>query len=159
MGATYAKIYLHIVFSTKYREPSITLDIRDRFYRFIGGVVRDERGFLDAIGGMPDHLHMLVGWRTSPGVASLLQAVKSRSSGWLHENFADKKNFRWKNGYSVFSVRESQREKVKNYIENQEENRKRRSYQQELEALLIARGLVIQDQDKLPAGSVSGSQG
>ncbi len=80
MGGTYSNIRLHVVFSTKNREAWIQPQIQERLYPFLGGIVREQSGKLMEIGGMPDHLHMLIGWRTDESISTLLRNVKSRSS-------------------------------------------------------------------------------
>ena len=85
MGSTLHNILLHIITSTKHREPYITEDIRERLYQYIGGTVRGEGGILIEIGGVEDHIHMLVKWRTDATIADLMRDVKGGSSGWVHD--------------------------------------------------------------------------
>ena len=81
---TFTKLYYHLVFSTKGRRPLIDPDWEDRLYGYIGGIIRQERGVLLAVGGMPDHVHLLVGNRPDAALSDLLREIKSHSSGWLH---------------------------------------------------------------------------
>jgi REP element-mobilizing transposase RayT len=118
MPGTYSQILLHLVFSTKNRANLIKPEIQSRLYEYIGGIVRSERGTLYAIGGMPDHLHLLLRWRTDGSVADLMRTVKARSSRWIHDTFPAFEGFAWQEGYSVFSVSKSVESKVKAYIEN-----------------------------------------
>src|SRR5437016_207962 len=112
MPGTFSNIRLHIVFSTKRREPLITTGLQPRLYKFIGGIVRDERGKLVEIGGVADHVHLLVSWRTDATIADLVKNVKARSSAWIHRTFPDARRFRWQEGYGVFTVSHSQVPKV-----------------------------------------------
>ena len=93
MPGTYSQIILHVVFSTKQRRLWITPDIQARLYEYVGGIIRAEKGTLHAIGGMPDHLHILLPWRTDGAVSDLMRTVKARSSRWVHETFPDSSAF------------------------------------------------------------------
>lgn len=136
MASTFANLLYHIVFTTKGRAPSIGDEIRDDLYRYIGGIIRGERGVLLEIGGMPDHLHLLAKLKTDIAVSGLVQKVKGGSSKWLNERPEHGERFEWQAGYGIFSVSESQVEKVRGYIRNQEEHHKRVSFKDELIALL-----------------------
>lgn len=142
MPGTFSNLLYHIVFSTSGREPSITPDIQPRLYRFIGGIVRAEHGVLYTIGGMPDHVHLLVRWRTDESAAYLLRNVKARSSRWVHQTFPGSRSFAWQEGYSIFSVSQSQKPKVERYIATQEQHHRRRDFKKELIALLDAHEVV-----------------
>lgn len=122
MPGTYSTTLLHLVFSTRHRDPLIAADIRDRLYAFMGGVIRDERGSLLVIGGMPDHVHLLVRWNTEHSIAHLARNVKARSTKWIHDTFSDHRAFAWQTGYGVFSVSKSQEATVRAYIDRQEEH-------------------------------------
>lgn len=140
MPGTYSQILLHIVFSTKARRPHIRADIQPRLYPFIGGIIRDAKGVLRAIGGMPDHVHLLVQWRTDDSIANLMRNVKSRSSAWVHQTFPDSAAFAWQEGYAAFSVSKSAEDDVRAYIENQPEHHKQRDFKDELLSLLRLHG-------------------
>lgn len=88
------------------------------------------------MGGVEDHVHILVRGRTDATIADLMRNVKSRSSGWIHDTFAQLKGFAWQEGYAAFSVSASQKRRVMNYIESQEEHHKARSFRDELVAFL-----------------------
>lgn len=138
MPSTWSQILLHIVFSTKRREPLIAPEIQNRLYAYIGGIVRSLGGSLYAIGGMPDHIHLLVRWKTDDSIAGLMRQVKGRSSVWVHETFPDCPDFKWQEGYGVFSVSPSNKEQVEQYILNQEEHHAGRDFKVELVELLRA---------------------
>ena len=136
MPGTYSKILLHIVFSTKGRARLIAPELESRLHPYIGGIVREEQGVLRAIGGTGNHVHLLVGWRTDETVATLVRRAKSGSSQWVHETFPEMEAFAWQEGYGVFSVSASQVERVEQYIQNQAEHHKLRTFEEELVALL-----------------------
>jgi putative transposase len=138
MPGTYSQILLHVVFSTKYRKPWITAEVRERLYSYMGGIVRAQKGVLYDIGGIEDHVHMYMRWRTDGAVSDLMRTVKARSSSWVHENFPRLNAFAWQEGYSVFSVSKSQEPAVKKYIARQEEHHKKEGFKEELLRLLGA---------------------
>lgn len=132
---------MHIVFSTKGRTPWITSEVAERLYRYIGGIVLAERGVLYDIGGVEDHIHMYLRWRTDGAVADLMRTVKSRSSKWVHDTFPDLAAFAWQEGYSVFSVSKSREDAVKAYIAGQAEHHSREDFRTELVRTLAAHGV------------------
>jgi len=132
MPGTYSQLLLHIVFSTKGREPWITADVAERLYPYIGGIIRAEKGVLYAIGGVEDHVHLYLRWRPDGSVADLMRTVKARSSKWVHDTFPNLAAFAWQEGYSVFSVSKSQEEVVKTYIAGQAEHHKKEDFKSEL---------------------------
>jgi REP element-mobilizing transposase RayT len=136
MPGTYSQILLHIVFSTKHREPWITADIAARLYPYMGGIVRAEKGVLYDIGGIDDHVHMYLRWRPDGTVSDLMRTVKARSSRWVHDTFPALGAFAWQEGYSVFSVSKSQEGPVKAYIAGQQEHHKKEDFKSELLRML-----------------------
>ena len=138
MPNTWSQIYLHVVFGTKLRREWITVEIQERLYSFMAGIVKDEECLLYEIGGMPDHVHMLVRQHPRVAVSDLLREVKGRSSGWIHDEFAGMRGFAWQEGYGAFSVSQSQVQRVKEYIEGQPEHHKRMDFKAEYLGLLRA---------------------
>jgi len=144
MPGTYSQILLHVVFSTKGRRPWIVGDLAARLYPYIGGIVRAEKGTLYEIGGVEDHVHMYLRWRTDASIADLMRTVKSRSSKWVHET-AGLAAFAWQEGYSVFTVSKSQEEAVKRYIAGQREHHAVEDFKSELLCLLRAHGVEFEE--------------
>lgn len=142
MAGTYSQLLLHIVFSTKHREPWIAPEIADRLYPYMGGIIRAEKGILYDIGGIEDHVNIYLRWRPDGSVSDLMRTVKARSSKWMHETFSTLSAFAWQEGYSVFSVSKSQEDAVKRYIATQAEHHKKEDFKSELLRLLCARHRV-----------------
>lgn len=138
MPGTYSQILLHFVFSTKHRERWITPEIAERLYPYVGGIIRAEKGTLYDIGGVEDHVHLYLRWRTDVAVSDLMRTVKARSSNWLHETFPRLHGFAWQEGYSVFSVSKSQEGALKKYIAGQHEHHRKEDFKAELLKLLRA---------------------
>ncbi|MCC6659711.1 MAG: IS200/IS605 family transposase [Phycisphaerales bacterium] len=99
MPGTYSQILLHIVFSTKHREPWITADLAERLYPYMGGIVRAEKSVLYDIGGVEDHVHNYLRWRPDESVSDLMRTVKARSSKWVRDTFPTLAAFAWQEGY------------------------------------------------------------
>ncbi len=141
MASTFASVYYHVIFSTKDRYPYIADDVAPRLHGYIGGILRGEKGIPIAIGGTADHVHVLFAMRTEPSLATIVNKIKSNSSKWVHETFADKGKFAWQSGYGVFSVSASNVDDVKAYIASQAEHHRRRTFQEEFVAFLKKHGV------------------
>ena len=136
MPGTYSQMLLHVVFSTKQREPWITPGVAERLYPYIGCIIRTEKGTLYEIGGVEDHIHMYFRWRPSGSVSDLMRTIKARSSKWVHDEFPALASFAWQEGYSLFTVSKSQEAAVKRYIAGQREHHKTEDFKVELLRLL-----------------------
>jgi REP element-mobilizing transposase RayT len=141
MPGTYSQLLLHVVFSTKRREPWVAPEIADRLYPYLGGIIRAEKGVLYDIGGIEDHVHLYLRWQPDGSVSDLMRLVKARSSKWVHDTFPKLGGFAWQEGYSVFSVSKSHEETVKKYIAGQVDHHKKEDFKSELLRLLRAHGL------------------
>jgi len=141
MPSTHLSLHYHIIFSTKNRVPAIAAGWRDRLHAYLGGVVRNlEGGTPEAIGGVADHVHLLIGLRASAKLADVVRDVKAVSSRWVHEEIGNK-NFAWQEGYGAFTVSASQREQVRDYIARQEDHHHKRTFQEEYLDLLKRSGV------------------
>lgn len=136
MANTYTSPHYHIVFSTKNREPWITADIEPRIWAYLGGIATKNRMKPIQIGGVDDHVHVLLGAPATFAPAKVAQLIKGGSSAWIHTEFPELKNFAWQDGYGAFTVSKSGLPKVKDYILNQRDHHQRHSYRDEFLALL-----------------------
>ncbi len=137
MPGTYSQILLHIVFATKKRHPWLTPPVRGRVHDYLGGIVKGEGSVPLRIGGISDHVHLLVKLKTDAQVSTLVRNLKSKSTGWMHKEILGLENFAWQEGYAVFSVSQSGKDAVCAYIENQEQHHKEHGdYRVELLKLL-----------------------
>ena len=137
MASTYTCLLYHFVFSTKERHPWFTPDIRTRVHPYLGGVIKSFQAVPLAVGGVEDHVHMLVQAHQQSDLAGMMRSTKASSSRWIRKTFAIQ-DFGWQNGYGVFTVSASQKARVVRYIEHQEKHHRTRSFQEELELLLKA---------------------
>lgn len=145
MPGTYTQILLHVVFSTKGRTPWIAPDVGGRLHAYMGGVVRAEGATALIIGGVEDHVHLLVRTRPDAAVSDLMRTVKARSSVWVHAEFPALRAFAWQEGYAAFSVSKSQAEAVEGYIERQAEHHRKEDFRSELARLLRAHGVEFEE--------------
>ncbi len=136
MANTYTSITTHFIFSTKKRQPLITATIRERLWAFMGGIARENGMKAHAIGGIEDHVHLLLSMPPTISPAEAMKQIKGASSKWVNQTFPDSMKFSWQAGYGAFSVGLSEIPKVSTYIRNQREHHRSRSFQEEYMAFL-----------------------
>ena len=141
MPTTYTNLLYHIVFSTKQRVPLISDEWKEELYRYIGSIIRAEGGVQIEIGGVNDHVHILVKLKPSVSVSEVLNKIKTNSSKWLNDHKMGMRKFGWQEGYAAFSVSESQVPKLVAYIRNQVEHHRNQAFQEELVELLNRHGV------------------
>jgi putative transposase len=140
MSSTYLSLHYHLVFSTKNRKPMITDEWSSRLHEYLGGTINGLGGFCQAVGGVADHVHLLVSLKATHCLADVLRELKKSASLWVHDEIGEK-SFAWQEGYAAFTVSPTARESVKIYIANQEEHHRRRSFREELIDLLEKAGI------------------
>jgi putative transposase len=133
---SYISSYHHCVFSTKERRPLITPALRERLWPFLGGIARQNKIKAIEIGGVEDHVHMLLSLPASMPIAKAMQLIKGGSSKWVHETFPEHRLFGWQEKYGAFSVSASQLDKIIQYIRNQPKHHKKMTFQEEFLELL-----------------------
>jgi putative transposase len=136
MASSLVKILIHLVFSTRERTPFIDATLSARLYPYMAGSLRGEEATLIALGGMPDHVHVLLRLKADRKLSYLVRDLKAGSSKWVREKSEPVPDFAWQTGYAAFSVSQSQEAKVKAYILNQEAHHRRTSFEEELLDLL-----------------------
>ncbi|SCA63222.1 Uncharacterized protein SCG7109_AK_00090 [Chlamydiales bacterium SCGC AG-110-M15] len=136
MTHSYRVHYFHLVWSTKSRNSWIEQDMQERLYSYLGGVVKNYKGKLIEIGGMPDHVHMLIEFSLLDKFSALLRDIKSCSSMWIRKTFSRKIDFAWQEGFGSFSVSYSAVENVRKYIQNQEQHHASQTFDEEYLRLL-----------------------
>ena len=136
MGQSLVKNYIHIVFSTKYRQPLIDSSIETELHAYLGGICNEMECHTLKVGGYTDHIHILCMLSKKIALVKLLEEVKKSSSKWIKTKGLQYRNFYWQDGYGAFSVSPNQVDNVKNYIANQHEHHRRKSYQEEYRAFL-----------------------
>lgn len=140
MPQTFSNLLAHVIYSTKDRQPLITPEIKPRLYAYIGGITRELEGTLIDIGGVEDHVHLLLKCPPKLAVSELVGKIKSNSSGWAHREFG---GFAWQNGSASFSVSESAVPDVRAYLAGQEEHHGKVSFKDEVRTFLRVHGIAF----------------
>ena len=138
---TYAQLYFHLIWSTKERTKQLHPAFRERLYEYIRGIIRNEHGHLLQIGGIEDHIHLLINAPLVCSIPKLVQYIKAGSSKWINQEKLLPNKFAWQEGYGAFSVSTSLAPNVQKYIQNQEEHHRSKSFKDEYIALLKAHGI------------------
>ena len=136
MPQSLSKVYVHITFSTKHRYPFIDKAIEQELWEYIGGTCKALECNPIRVGGHSDHVHICCLLSKKITQIKLLEEVKKESSKWMKTKGAQYENFYWQDGYGIFSVNPYELDKVVEYINNQHEHHKKRTFQQELVAFL-----------------------
>jgi REP element-mobilizing transposase RayT len=131
MAGTYSQIYLQIIFAVKGRESLIQSQWEERLYKYITGIVQTKEQKMLAINGMPDHIHFIIGMRPSCCPSDLIREIKKSSNNFIKDNKFTNYNFKWQDGYGIFSYSHSQLEDVIRYIMNQKEHHRKRTFREE----------------------------
>ncbi|MFZ0389530.1 MAG: IS200/IS605 family transposase [Calditrichia bacterium] len=131
MAHSYTNILVHYIFSTKNREKIITDELQKRLWPYMGGIARENNMKALVIGGVEDHVHLLISIPPTLSIAKAIQLIKGGSSKWVHDTFPNLKYFKWQEGYGAFSVSISHIEDTLAYINRQQEHHKVNSFQDE----------------------------
>lgn len=140
MPSTHTSLHYHLVFSTKDRAPMIAQDWQAKLHAYLGGIVKDLGGVPVAVGGIEDHVHLLIGLRATHRLADVLREIKGGSSEWVHATLG-KKKFAWQSGYGGYTVSPANLERVRQYILRQREHHRRRTFQEEYVEMLRLSGI------------------
>ena len=140
MPSTHISIHVHVVFSTKNRQPIIDNTWRERLHSYIGGAIKRAGGRPIAIGGTADHVHLLIGLKATHRLGDFLREIKAASSKWVGDEL-EVPDFAWQSGYGATSVSAPVLPIISRYIANQEEHHRRRSFKEEYLAFLRKMGV------------------
>jgi REP element-mobilizing transposase RayT len=131
MPNTYTQLYIQFVFAVKNREASINQSWKNDLYKYITGIVQNNKSKLIAINGMSDHIHIFIGYKPSVSIPDLVKDIKVASTLWINENKLCKYRFAWQEGYGAFSYGQSQIDLVYKYILNQEVHHQKKTFKEE----------------------------
>src|SRR5215472_5207024 len=138
---SFTSILIHCVWSTKKRESFLGSEVRNRLWPYLGGIARENRMKALAIGGVADHVHMLISLPRTLSVSKALLLLKGNSSKWIHETFPKLHSFEWQEGYGAFSIGITAVDATVGYIRDQAEHHRKRSFRDEFVAMLRRHGL------------------
>ena len=132
---------VHIVFSTAERRPLIRDGMGERLHAYLGGIARENGMAALAVGGVADHVHVLLSLSRTASVSKAVQLLKAGSSKWINENFTGMRRFSWQEGFGAFSIGVAQRERTVAYIHAQAAHHKRVSFAEEYRKFLASHGM------------------
>lgn len=141
MAHSFISNYYHCVFSTKERRKLITPELEERLWPFLGGIAGTHRMRALAIGGIEDHVHLLLSLPSTLAISKAIQLIKGESSKWVHDNFPQHPTFAWQEGYGAFTIGVSQLDVTVAYIGNQKEHHRQKTFEEEFLSFLQKHGI------------------
>lgn len=132
----FVKIWIHIVFGTKNREPLLGKIVRDKVISHILENGKRKEIFIDSINGFDDHLHCLVSLGKEQNIAKIVNLIKGESSFWINKNKITKTKFEWADEYFAASISESQVDAIRKYIKNQDVHHRKKCFTEEYDEFM-----------------------
>ena len=145
MSQSLSRLHIHLVFSTKGREPRLSNALRDEIHAYMAAVLNNTGCRVSAINSVEDHVHILFELGRTIALADAVKTVKTATSAWLKTKAAELEDFAWQSGYGAFSVSESNTDAVRQYIATQREHHTHASFQDEYRALLAKHGVPFDE--------------
>jgi putative transposase len=142
---SFVSCQIHCVWSTKKRAPFLDSDLRERLWPYLAGIARENQIKSIAVGGVADHVHILISLPGTISVSKAIQLLKGNSSKWIHETFPKLNSFGWQEGYGAFSIGVSGIEATISYIRNQEEHHRKRTFREEFVMMIRKHGLEYEE--------------
>src|ERR1043165_6020186 len=139
--AHFSQLFVQLVFAVKHREAMITPELESRLYPYIAAIINKRKHEVIAIGGVEDHIHILVCLHPSQSISDLVRDIKTNSSHWINEERLTSKRFAWQTAYGAFTYSKSQVPQVKQYVLNQKEHHKKKSFKEEILHILSELGI------------------
>ena len=136
MADTYTKLFIHAVFAVRGRENIISSKLKDDLYKYITGIVTNNEQKLMIINGTPDHIHILIGIKPTIALSDLIRDIKANSSRFINEKRWVQGRFEWQHGFGAFTCNPAELDTIINYIKNQKEHHKIKSFKEEYIDLL-----------------------
>ena len=143
--SSYRRILYHLVFRTKYGRKTLNQEFSRELYAYIMGIIRNKNCFLYRINGMQDHLHILSDLHPSIALADFMRDIKTSTSIWLKQSGKFPQFTGWAEGYGAFTYGWRDKDKIVNYIKNQQIHHKKETTKNELRRLLKEQGIVIDE--------------
>ena len=131
MANTYTQCYFHLVFAVKNRDALIKKAWKDELEMYITGIVQNHKHKMLAIGAMPDHIHIFIGYNVNHLIPDLVEEIKTSSNAWIKEKRLSQFKFEWQKGYGAFTHARSQLDTVVKYVLTQEEHHKKTTFREE----------------------------
>ncbi len=145
MPSTYSNLNYHLIFATKERVSCIDAKWSGELHEYIVGIIRGEGGVARAVGGIEDHVHIVLQLKPTHSIPDLVKRIKTSSTKWINERDKTRGRFAWQVGYGVFSVSLSQLRIVVAYVRNQRTHHTKRDFQEEFEQFLKKHAVVYDE--------------
>jgi putative transposase len=145
MSSTHHALSYHLIFGTKDRMPYIAEPWRSRLHEYLGGCIKGLGGVPTEIGGVADHVHLLVSLRPTHQLSEVMRDVKRKTSAWIHQEMGERR-FGWQDGYGAFTVSLSNVRRVREYIQKQEEHHRARTFREEYLSFLKRHLIEFKDE-------------
>ncbi len=146
MANTYTQSYFHLVFSPKNRDALIKKTWKNDLEKHITGIVQNHEHKMLAIGSMPDHIHIFIGYNVNHLIPDLVTEIKTSSNSWIKQNKLSRFHFEWQKGYGAFTHSRSQIDSVVKYVLNQEKHHKKKSFRDEYLEILKKNDIMFSDE-------------
>ena len=146
MANTYTQLYFHIVFAVKGRSNYISEQWKDELYKYISGIIANKDQKLMIVNGVPNHIHLLIGTKPNCNLSDLIRDIKANSSKWMNEKKFTNFHFEWQTGFGAFTVSQSVVPNVIEYIKNQEEHHRKKTFKEEYVEFLKAYQIDFKDE-------------
>ncbi len=146
MANTYTQCYFHLVFAVKNREALIHKSWKDELEMYITGIIQNNKHKLLAIGSMPDHIHIFIGYNVNQLIPDLVEEIKTSSNAWIKQKKYSVFKFEWQKGYGAFTHSRSQISNVIKYIENQENHHNTKTFREEYLEILVKNEIEFKDE-------------
>jgi putative transposase len=128
---TFTQMYIHLVFAVKYRDKGLNINIRNRIFEYMSGILSQQKHKSIIINGLSDHVHLLFGLNPVISVSDIVHDLKRNSSLFINNEKLCIGKFAWQEGYGGFTYSRSQLNDIYKYIENQEMLHKRKTFREE----------------------------
>jgi REP element-mobilizing transposase RayT len=145
MANSFLSLQVHVVFSTKNRERWISPQVESEVWAYLSGIIKNQGGKALQIGGIEDHVHLLLTMPATLALSNLVKCIKGDSSKWISQTWPSMREFRWQDGYGAFTVGQSQIADTIAYIKNQRQHHQRKSFEEEYKAFLKVHGIEAED--------------
>lgn len=146
MANTYTQCYFHLVFAVKHRDALIKREWKNDLEMYITGIIQNHKHKLLAIGAMPDHIHIFIGYNVNHLIPDLVEEIKTSSNSWIKANHLSKFKFDWQKGYGAFTHARSQLDTVSRYVLTQEEHHGKRTFREEYLDMLLKNDVEFKDE-------------
>jgi putative transposase len=146
MANTYTQCYFHLVFAVKNRSALVKKEWKNEMEKYITGIVQNQRHKMLAIGSMPDHIHMLIGYNVNQLIPDLVEEIKTSTNAWIKEEKLSKYKFEWQKGYGAFTNSRSQIDMEIKYILSQEAHHKKKPFKEEYLEMLENNDVIFSNE-------------